>query len=384
MTDLPITDAVLREACAAFAFRGTVCDVKPCGNGHINHTFIITTDENGMRRRYILQVLNTDIFRDPDGVMENIVRVTEHIRTGLLAAGGDAERGCLHVVRSSDSTATGTAAYRYVDRDGRFWRAYDFVEHTVCRLTMDSPDTFRMVGWAFGNFQHQLSDFDASCLHESIPDFHNTKKRYAAFLDTLSRDPVGRAASAAEEIAFLTARQKRGSLIVDDLAAGRLPLRVTHNDTKLSNILLDETTGAFVCVIDLDTVMPGSSLYDFGDSIRTGACTAAEDEPDAERVDFRADMFRAYAEGFVEGTAGALTDREIAMLPDGAYIITLEQAIRFLTDYLEGDVYYHTAYADHNLVRTRTQIRMLMGMERDEAILRRAVAELRQHRAMHG
>ena len=164
MTDLPITDAVLREACAAFAFRGTVCDVKPCGNGHINHTFIITTDENGMRRRYILQVLNTDIFRDPDGVMENIVRVTEHIRAGLLAAGGDAERGCLHVVRSSDSTATGIAAYRYVDRDGRFWRAYDFVEHTVCRLTMDSPDTFRMVGWAFGNFQHQLSDFDASCL----------------------------------------------------------------------------------------------------------------------------------------------------------------------------------------------------------------------------
>ena len=171
---------------------------------------------------------------------------------------------------------------------------------------------------------------------------------------------------------------------MDDLAAGRLPLRVTHNDTKLSNILLDETTGAFVCVIDLDTVMPGSSLYDFGDSIRTGACTAAEDEPDAERVDFRADMFRAYAEGFVEGTAGALTDREIAMLPDGAYIITLEQAIRFLTDYLEGDVYYHTAYADHNLVRTRTQIRMLMGMERDEVILRQAVAELRQHRAMHG
>ena len=384
MTDLPITDAVLQEACAAFAFRGTVCDVKPCGNGHINHTFIITTDENEMRRRYILQVLNTDIFRDPDGVMENIVRVTEHIRAGLLAAGGDAERGCLHVVRSSDSTATGIAAYRYVDRDGRFWRAYDFVEHTVCRLTMDSPDTFRMVGWAFGNFQHQLSDFDASCLHESIPDFHNTKKRYAAFLDTLSRDPVGRVANAAEEIAFLTARQERGSLIVDDLAAGRLPLRVTHNDTKLSNILLDETTGAFVCVIDLDTVMPGSSLYDFGDSIRTGACTAAEDEPDAERVDFRADMFRAYAEGFVEGTAGALTDREIAMLPDGAYIITLEQAIRFLTDYLEGDVYYHTAYADQNLIRTRTQIRMLMGMERDEAILRRAVAELRQHRAMHG
>ena len=172
--------------------------------------------------------------------------------------------------------------------------------------------------------------------------------------------------------------------MMDLLEAGELPLRVTHNDTKLNNILFDAKTGEGLCVIDLDTIMPGLAANDYGDSIRFGASTAAEDEPDAERVDFRADMFRAYAEGFVEGTAGALTDREIAMLPDGAYIITLEQAIRFLTDYLEGDVYYHTAYADHNLVRTRTQIRMLMGMERDEVILRQAVAELRQHRAMHG
>ncbi len=376
MTDKPITDDILRKACGAFAFRGEVRGIKPCGNGHINHTFIVTTEDGGMQHRYILQVLNTDIFRDPDGVMENIVRVTEHIRAGLIAGGGDAERGCLHVVPSSDSAAAGAAAYRYVDENGRFWRAYDFVEHTVCRLTMDNPDTFRKVGWAFGNFQHQLSDFDASALHESIPNFHNTKQRYADFLSTLSRNPAGRAAQAEKEIAFLTARGDRCSLIVDALGDGRLPLRVTHNDTKLSNILLDESTEECVCVIDLDTVMPGSALYDFGDSIRTGACTAAEDEPDAERVDFRADMFRAYAEGFVSGTDGALTAREIEMLPDGAYIITLEQAIRFLTDYLDGDVYYHTDYADHNLVRTRTQVRMLMGMERDEALLRQIVAGL--------
>jgi Ser/Thr protein kinase RdoA (MazF antagonist) len=376
MTDKPITDDILRKACGAFAFCGDVRGIKPCGNGHINHTFIVTTEDSGTRHRYILQVLNTDIFRDPDGVMENIVRVTEHIRAGLIAGGGDAERGCLHVIPSSDNAAAGAAAYRYVDGDGRFWRAYDFVEHTVCRLTMDNPDTFRKVGWAFGNFQHQLSDFDASALHESIPNFHNTKQRYADFLSTLSRNPAGRAAQAEKEIAFLTARGDRCSLIVDALGDGRLPLRVTHNDTKLSNILLDESTEECVCVIDLDTVMPGSALYDFGDSIRTGACTAAEDEPDAERVDFRADMFRAYAEGFVSGTDGALTTREIEMLPDGAYIITLEQAIRFLTDYLDGDAYYHTDYADHNLVRTRTQIRMLMGMERDETLLRQIVAGL--------
>lgn len=377
MTDRPMTHDLLREACAAFHFRGDVTDIRPCGNGHINSTFIITAGEGASSRRYILQVLNTDIFRDPDGVMANICRVTAHIRAGLVAGGGDAKRGCLQVVPTADygePDPTIPDSFRYIDRDGRFWRVYEYTEHTVCRLTLDSPDTFRKVGWAFGNFQHQLADFDATCLQESIPDFHNTARRWESFADVLSRDPIGRAAQAQPEIEYICARSGKCSLIVDALATGELPLRVTHNDTKLSNILLDEDTGDCVCVIDLDTVMPGSALYDFGDSIRTGACTAAEDEPNPERVDFRADMFRAYAEGFIAGTAGALTPREIAMLPDGAYIITLEQAIRFLTDYLEGDTYYHIDYPDHNLIRTRTQIRMLMGMERDEALLREIVA----------
>lgn len=379
MTDRPITDGILREACAAFDFRGTVTDIRPCGNGHINSTFVVKATEGQTVRRYVLQALNTDVFRDPDGVMENICRVTAHIRAGMTAAGEDATRGCLRVVPAAGYGEADLAvpeSRRYVDRDGRFWRAYDFVEHTTCRLTLDSPDTFRRVGQAFGDFQRRLADFDAACLHEPIPHFHDTVRRWETFSDALARDPLGRAAQARPEIDFLCARAGKCSLIVDALEAGELPLRVTHNDTKLSNILLDEDTGDCVCVIDLDTVMPGSSLYDFGDSVRTGACTAAEDEPNAELVDFRADMFRAYAEGFIAGTAGALTERELAMLPDGAYIMTLEVAIRFLTDYLEGDTYFHTDYPDHNLIRTRTQIRMLMGLERDEALLREMVAEL--------
>ncbi len=337
-----------------FAFAGSVNDIKICGNGHINSTFIVSTDA---RRRYILQILNTAIFKDPVGVMQNIEAITEHIRAGLAAAGEDAERGTMRVIK------TRSGELGYTDTEGRFWRAYDFVEGTVCRLTVDSPATFERVGEAFGDFQRRLADFDAARLTESIPDFHNTKKRYADFLAVVSADPVGRVASVREEIDFIVARADRASLIVDALASGELPLRVTHNDTKLSNILLDVETEDAVCIIDLDTVMPGSSLYDFGDSIRTGAASAAEDERDLEKVHFLPAMFKAYARGFIRGTAGALTARETEMLPDGAYIITFEQGIRFLADYLNGDTYYHTDYPEHNLVRTRTQLKLVAEME---------------------
>ena len=349
----PTHEQVL-AVCAHFAFGGDVTDVKVCGNGHINSTYIITV-EGG--KRYILQILNTAIFKDPVGVMNNIVAVTDHIRGGLAAAGEDTERGTMRVVLTKDG------ANGFTDPVGRFWRAYDFVEGTVCRLTVDSPETFARVGEAFGDFQRRLSDFDASRLIESIPNFHNTKKRYADFLAAVERNAAGRVDSVADEIRFITDRAEKCSLVVDALEDGSLPLRVTHNDTKLSNILLDETTEEAVCIIDLDTVMPGSALYDFGDSIRTGAASAAEDEPDLDKVRFLPDMFKAYARGFIKGTGGALTQKELQMLPDGGYIITLEQAIRFLGDYLDGDTYYHTDYPDHNLVRARTQLKLVAETE---------------------
>ena len=349
----PTHEQVL-DVCSHFAFSGTVADVRICGNGHINSTYIVTA-ENG--KRYILQILNTAIFTDPVGVMNNIVAVTDHIRAGLARAGEDAERGTMRVIRTTDGRNG------YADAEGRFWRAYDFVEGTVCRLTLDSPETFARVGEAFGDFQRRLADFDASVLIESIPNFHNTKNRYANFLAALERNASGRAHLIEEEIKFITDRADKCSLIVDALADGSLPLRVTHNDTKLSNILLDETTEEAVCIIDLDTVMPGSALYDLGDSIRSGASSAAEDEPDLDKVHFLPEMFKVYARGFIKGCGGALTEKEISMLPDGGYMLTLEQAIRFLTDYLDGDTYFHVDYPEHNLVRTRTQIKLVADME---------------------
>ncbi len=356
-----------RAAAAHFAFCGEVTGIKACGNGHINSTYIISTD---VGRRYILQILNTAIFKHPEEVMANIVAVTEHIRAGLVAAGEDAERGTMRVVYTIDG-ATG-----YVDEGGRYWRSYDFVEDTVCKLTVESPEVFASVGEAFGDFQRRLSDFDAGKLYETIPNFHNTKSRFADFLEAVKADKAGRAASVQAEIDFIMARADRASLVVDALASGELPLRVTHNDTKLSNILLDKDTEESVCIIDLDTVMPGSSLYDFGDSIRTGAASAAEDEADLAKVHFLPDMFYAYARGFMKGTGGALTKREVEMLPDGGYIITFEQALRFLGDYLNGDTYYHIDYPDHNLVRARTQLKLVADMEAVLPELRAFVSSL--------
>ena len=362
----PTHEQVL-AVCDRFAFGGAVTDLKVCGNGHINSTYIITVDGG---KRYILQILNTAIFKDPVGVMNNIVAVTNHIRAGLAQNGEDTERGTMRVV------LTESGANGYTDSEGRFWRAYDFVEGTICRLTVDSPETFSRVGEAFGDFQRRLSDFDASRLIESIPNFHNTKKRYADFLAAVERNAAGRVDSVRDEIQFITDRADKCSLVVDALESGDLPLRVTHNDTKLSNILLDESTEEAACIIDLDTVMPGASLYDFGDSIRTGAASAAEDEPDLEKVHFLPDMFKAYARGFIQGTGGALTETELQMLPDGGYIITLEQAVRFLGDYLDGDTYYHIDYPEHNLVRARTQLKLVADMESHMSDLRAFVEGL--------
>ena len=355
------------SACRAFSFAGTVNEAQIYGNGHINNTYIVTTNSG---KRYILQNLNTSVFKDPVGIMENIAAVTDHIRAGLLAAGEDAERGTIRVVLTNDG------AKGYTDSEGRFWRAYDFVEGTVCRLTVDSAETFARVGEAFGDFLRRLSSFDASRLIEAIPDFHNTQKRYENFLAAVERNASGRAHLAQDEIRFVMDRAEKCSLIVNALASGDLPLRVTHNDTKLSNILLDEVTEEAVCIIDLDTIMPGSSLYDFGDSIRSGASSAAEDETDLDKVHFLPEMFKAYARGYIKGTGGDLTPNELAMLPDGGYIITLETGMRFLSDYLDGDVYFHTDYPDHNLVRARTQFKLVAETETYMPELRAFVKEL--------
>ena len=343
------------EAEAAFALHGKWKSCEPYGNGHINDTFLCVTEEG---RRLILQRINHSIFKEPRRIMENIAGVTEHIRAKVAAKGGDRERCTLTVLRTEDGELC------FCDSIGSYWRLYEFVERTVTRERAESLKEFRDCAEAFGRFGGQLADYDAASLYESIPNFHNTPVRFATLVDAIRRDPVGRAASVKAEIEFALAREGFASSLEDAHKEGLLPLRVTHNDTKLNNILFDETTLLPACVIDLDTVMPGYTVNDFGDSIRFGANTAAEDEKDLSRVSLDMTLYEAYREGYVKGCGGALTDYEIALLPVGAKMMTFECGIRFLTDYLEGDTYFRTAYPEHNLDRCRCQFALLADMEK--------------------
>ena len=354
MKDFYMTDKELIAVADSFKIDGSVIHIEECHNGHINRTYFLTC-ENG--ERYVMQMVNTDIFKKPDEVMENIVGVTEHIRRGYEAKGIDSDRRALRVIW------TKSGKWGYVDERGVYWRMYDFVEDSDCYMQVESAEMFEKVGFAFGQFQRQLADFDASKLHESIPNFHNTEWRYANLEKAIAENKSGRAHLIPDEIKFALDRKEITSFINKSIADGSLALRVTHNDTKLNNIMMDRETGEGICVIDLDTVMPGSVLADFGDSIRFGASSAAEDETDLSKVYCRLDMFEAYAKGFIEGLEGSLSESEIRALPMGALILTYETGIRFLSDYLDGDVYFRVAHPNHNLDRARNQFKLVADME---------------------
>lgn len=330
---------------------------KPFGSGHINDTFRFPLIENGKPERFVLQRINKAAFPRPDEVMDNIVRITRYLRQRIQERGGNPSRETL------DLQTTPEGEYFAIDRNGDYWRAYRFVDSMISYDRSDDPEVFYQSARAFGRFQNMLSGFDATSLHETIVNFHNTPARFAAFKGAVSRDKLGRAAGVRDLIEQALAREPIASTLTDCLAQGLLPLRVTHNDTKLNNVLMDERTGLGMCVIDLDTVMPGLSAYDFGDAIRYGANTALEDEPDASKAGLSLDMYRAYARGYLSEVGNSLTDAEVASLPQGARVITLECFTRFLGDYLEGDVYFKIDYPEHNLVRARTQLALLRDME---------------------
>ena len=352
----PVTEPILCAAASAFDFGGPmVCDPHHYGEGHINDTFVVWRADH--TKRFILQRINTDTFTDPAGLMENICGVTRHLRTKIQAEGGDPGRECLNVI----PTLSG-AAY-YIDSEGNAWRAYDFVENTVCLQQVGCEADFRTVAETLGKFQNQLADYPASTLHETIARFHDTPNRYANFEKALAADALGRAKTIAPEIAFIHAREKDCHVLLDQLAAGEIPLRVTHNDTKINNVLLDEATGKGICVIDLDTVMLGLSAYDFGDSIRTGANDCAEDEPDQSKVHFDLHLYEVFAKGYLSTAGSTMHTAEKKSLAWGAKLMTLECGIRFLTDYLEGDHYFHIAHPNHNLDRARTQFTLVRQME---------------------
>ena len=351
-------EQTLQEVLGAFDFGAPVVGAIRYGCGHINDTFVVHTQpEDRCCRRFILQRMSAAAFKHPDQLMDNIIGVTEYLGRQIIARGGDRAREAMEVIRPKNGQDY------YTDSQGGAWRLYPFVERTVCHQTADTPELFAASGRAFGRFQQLLRDYPADTLYETIPRFHDTEDRLAKFKAAVEADKLGRARDCRPEIDFVLAREKDCSVALDAMRAGRLPLRVTHNDTKLNNVLMDEETGEGVCIIDLDTVMPGLVLYDFGDSIRFGANHCAEDETDLSKVNLDVDLFAAYTKAFLEGTGGSLTDEEIAYLPWGAKLMTLECGIRFLTDYLVGDEYFHIAREKHNLDRCRTQFKLVADME---------------------
>ncbi len=350
--------AKIEEAVVQFAAEGSLVERRPYGNGHINDTFLLVYEmPDGTKKQYILQRMNHEIFRNPQQLMENIVNVTTYLREMIVSQGGEPDRETLNVVK------TRSGENYYQDSDGNYWRLFLFIERTICLEKVESAEDFYDSAVAFGNFQRMLADYPAETLHETIPNFHHTPSRFLAFQRAVREDKLGRAASVKAEIEFALAREKDTSVLTDLLAAGQLPLRVTHNDTKLNNILFDENSRKALCIIDLDTVMPGLSHYDFGDSIRFGASTGEEDEKDLSRIELDLSLFEVFTKGYLEGCGGRLTDKEIEMLPMGAKLMTYECGIRFLADHLEGDIYFKIHRDGHNLDRARTQFKLVADME---------------------
>lgn len=352
-------ERISKEIVPKFAIEGTLTEAVPYGSGHINDTVRLTCAlENGGQKRYILQRMNDGIFKNPVELMENVMNVTSFLRKKIVERGGDPERETLNVIRTVDGDNF------LKDEDGDFWRMYIFIENATSFDMVRTPEDFYNSAVSFGNFQLLLQDYPAATLHETIPNFHNTVSRFADFKKAVEEDVCGRAKEVQDEIRFVMEREADTHVICDALANGEIPLRVTHNDTKLNNIMIDNETGKGICVIDLDTVMPGSALYDYGDSIRFGASTGAEDEKNLELINCDMGLFEIYTKGYVEGCGGSLTEKEIRMLPMGARLMTMECGMRFLADYLQGDVYFKIHRPEHNLDRARTQFKLVADMEK--------------------
>ena len=353
----PEGDSVISQILAAYVLPGTVADVARHGKGHINDTFcVVCKTPEGGTARFILQRLSQAAFPHPEEVMKNFVGITSYLRREILAEGGDPLRETLSLVK------TGDGADFVTDAEGRAWRLMPFIENADCYQSA-TPELFAASGRAFGRFQYMLRDYPARTLHETIPHFHDTESRFEQFLTALEADKLNRAEGVSPEIQFILRRKADCGVALRALREGKLPLRVTHNDTKLNNILIDRDTHEGICIIDLDTTMPGLAINDFGDSIRFGANHCLEDEQDLTKVNFDISLYEVFTRGFLEGARGSLTSAELEYLPWGARLMTLECGIRFLTDYLDGDHYFHVSHPRQNLDRARTQLKLVKDME---------------------
>jgi hypothetical protein len=351
-------DRNFRNLVSNFTFEGEFIDAAPYGFGHINDTYALNFQITPKaRRRYILQRINHNVFKNPVGVMHNLERVTQHIQRKIKEQGGDPLRETITLIPAVDGSSY------YQDPGGNCWRGEVFIEKAQTYQIPKDPAHYYNAAWAFGRFSSLLADFPVHELAITIPDFHHTPKRFDQFLKALESDPVQRAQAVQPEINFLLERKAETSVLVHLTEIGQLPIRVTHNDTKFENVMIDDRTGQGICVIDLDTVMPGWIDFDFGDAVRSGSNPAAEDEIDLDKVRFDLNIFDHLAHGFLDAAGEMLTPLEVQNLAFSARLITLEQALRFLTDHLLGDVYYRIHRPGHNLDRCRTQIKLIQDME---------------------
>ncbi len=353
-----------------FPFEGRFVSVNEMSSGNINNTYHLIYRKNGKDVHYTLQHINRYVFHDPGAVMENIMAVTEHLKSAIENDGLDPQRRVLTPIRTKNGETM------HVDKNGDYWRSYYFIDNATPYDAVKKPEHFYEVGRIFGMFQKHLHDFPVSELNETIPDFHNTPRRFYTFVAAVAADKAGRVEELEEEIEFFFDRRKMMGEIVKRQKNGTLALRVTHNDTKINNVLIDDQTDKAICVIDLDTVMPGSSLYDFGDAIRYGASTAAEDEEDLSKISLDMNLFRLFTEGFLSEVRGFLPDDEIRLLPLGVRVITCELAMRFLTDYIDGDLYFKVRSPYHNLVRARAQMKLLTDIESKSDDMNAIIEEL--------
>ncbi len=363
-------DTMIKRAEAAFAryaYWGDFQGLAPYGSGHINDTFAVRVNQAGRPVRYLLQRVNGTVFPRPDQLMDNVERICRHTKQRLLDENKTNQSPDDLSRRTLTLLPTQEGAERLVDDYGDYWRCYLFIEGAIGYDIVETPRQCFEAARAFGEFQKWLADLGGAPLYETIADFHNTPKRFSRFQEVIAADSHKRAASVQKEIAFYREREAFGASLQNAYAAGNLPLRVTHNDTKLNNVLIDEETGRAQCVIDLDTAMPGFAAFDFGDLMRTSTSPAAEDEKDASLVTMRMPMFQALAEGYAASAGAFLTDEEKNSMVSGGMLMTYECGMRFLTDYLEGDSYFKTAYPEHNLVRCRTQIALLRSMEAQQS-----------------
>ena len=345
------------EILNSFPISGNIVSVTPYGNGHINTTLKVLSECDGVEKEYILQKINKNVFKSPEKLMANYVGVTEFIRKKAILSGADPDREALCVIHAKDGKSF------FIDSNGDYWRLTLFIKDSVCYDKVERAEQFYDSARAFGNFQRILSDYPADTLYETIPNFHNTPDRFSKFISAVEADVCGRASEVAEDIAFVKEREEFAKTLETAHSEGRLPLKVTHNDTKLNNILFDKYSSKAICVVDLDTIMPGYSVNDFGDSIRFGATTASEDEADLSKVNFDIDLYEVYVRGFIKGAKDGLSRGELELLPIGAIMMTYECGMRFLTDYLEGDTYFRTSRPKQNLDRARNQFKLVRDME---------------------